>query len=269
MSDKYSSWKARNDKHDENHISGKPRRFWKEDFSCDQCYPYMMTNKKFIRFWKCYQQIVPEVQEKGYSGKTEEIFTEYLTLGGEFDIRKHDKNTQYRLNGKIGKLLGSIRYNKIPKITEKEIRQKLIELTVASEKFEKSVQKTLELWEKYTSSEAEGYSSESSILSSENEDYPDNWYEEHEKRKREHDEIHLLETPIKEEIKTDISCRKCMPISRAKRIEDEEFQQFWKWYKKLTLAETYSGMTIALFIQLKAQELNLAINRIQEIKNNP
>ena len=199
MSDKYISWKLRHDKHDENHISGTPKRFWKEDFSCDKCYPYLITNRKFIRFWKCYQQIVPEVQEKGYSGKTEEIFMEYLNLGGDFDTRKHDKNTRYRLSGKMGKLLGSIRYNETPKITETEIIQQLIGITVASKKFEKSVRKTLELWEEYTSSEAEGYSSGSSVVSSESEDYPTNWYEEYEKKIQEHGKVHLLGTPLRDE----------------------------------------------------------------------
>ena len=49
MSDRYESWKEKARKHDLYHNS-ETRIQWREDYSCKECHPYMITNKKFNRF---------------------------------------------------------------------------------------------------------------------------------------------------------------------------------------------------------------------------
>src|ERR1700743_2027546 len=147
MSDKYSTWKERAEKHDAQHEGLSTTRL-KQDFSCKICHPLLVTNRRFIRFWKWYQKEIPQAIE--CTGKTEQVFTEYLACINQPQTKDRDN----RIKGKIGKLLGCIRYHDRPQLTEKEIRQRLIEITVASEDFEKSVKKAEELWEKYVSSEA-------------------------------------------------------------------------------------------------------------------
>ena len=136
MSDKYNTWKERAEKHDLNHNT-TIRNKVKIDFSCNKCYPSNLIGKNFKRFWKWYKNEVPEVES--YSAKTEDIFIEFLNEGNDFDTGKWNNVTKNRIKGKIGKLLGSMRYNESPKQVEKDIGEKLIIMTIASDKFEKSV----------------------------------------------------------------------------------------------------------------------------------
>ena len=76
MSDKYTSWKEKAEAHDTLHLGTNKGKKVKDDLSCSICYPLLVVNKKFIRFWKWYTQIVPQVTD--YTSKTEEVFTEYL-----------------------------------------------------------------------------------------------------------------------------------------------------------------------------------------------
>ena len=147
MSDKFQYWKERTEKHDLIHDIRKIN-----DNSCKQCYPAAITDKKFIRFWKWYREEIPEVEE--CTAKTEEFFNEYLEEGQDFDTRKWKRNNRLNnIRGKITKLLSSMRYSESPKITEQEIGERLIEMTVASNKFEGSIKKAKELWTEYKKTE--------------------------------------------------------------------------------------------------------------------
>src|SRR3954453_3973951 len=117
MSDKYKSWKKKAERHDRLHDPTLPRTHWKEDLSCKECYPLLDTNKKFIRFWKWYRKIIPEAKDVGYTSKTEETFTEILALVKE----KLSKDRDYKIRGKIGKLLESIRYDTSPELKKKRL----------------------------------------------------------------------------------------------------------------------------------------------------
>ena len=107
----------------------------------------------------------------GYTNKTEETFTEMLVL-----IKKEpSKDRDYKIRGKIGKLLGSIRYNESPKLKEKEIGNQLLKRIVISDGFEKSskeIRHTVDEIIVESCSEAE---SEASIESEE--EFEDDWYE--------------------------------------------------------------------------------------------
>src|SRR3954462_15904076 len=143
MSDKYKSWKEKAEKHDRFHDPTLPRMHWKEDLSCKECYPLLVTNKKFIRFWKWYRKIVPEAKDMRYTSKTEETFTEILALVKE----KSSKDSDYKIRGKIGKLSGSIRYDKSPELKEKEIGEKLLSRILVSDSYDKAseeVKKTVD-----------------------------------------------------------------------------------------------------------------------------
>src|SRR5688572_2572400 len=139
MSDKYSTWKTRAEQHDATHFNPDRRRI-KEDLSCSQCYPLIVTNKKFIRFWKWYREVIPQVID--HTSKTEEVFSQYLEVYQEYD----SKDRSNRIKGKIGKLLGCMRYENSPELTESEIRQKLLEITNISLNFEKPVKQIEEFW---------------------------------------------------------------------------------------------------------------------------
>ena len=142
MSDRYESWKERARKHDLYHDPETTIQ-WKEDYSCKECHPYMVTNRRFRRFWKWYRNLVPEVKE--YTGKTEEIFMELL----ESVEKEQSDERDNKIKGKIGKLLGRMRYDISPELTEKEIRKELIIMIAASNSFERSVKKAKEIYEEY------------------------------------------------------------------------------------------------------------------------
>src|SRR6266536_1736893 len=67
------------------------------------------------------------------------------------------------------------------------------------------------------------------------------------------DRVHIQQVATKEQVR-DPSCRICHPI-RTKPKKD--FWNFWKWYRKLTGAQTYSENTILEFNKKKiSQEVN-------------
>ena len=172
MSDKYSSWKKRQDTHDTLHHSTVPTKGIKEDLSCNLCHPLLVTNRKFIRFWKWYQKEVPQVE--AYSGKTEETLSELLTVIEE-KITKHqkqNKDREQRIISKIGKLLGCMRYRECPINKESIIRKDLIEIIVASDGFKKSLKESEELWEIFTNNEADSYYSKSDLEEKEDKEDP-------------------------------------------------------------------------------------------------
>ena len=170
MSDKYYQWKERTEKHEIDHNKEKTN-----DKSCSQCYLSVTTDKKFIRFWKWYRKEIPEVEN--YSAKTEEFFYEYLDEGQDFDTRKWKQNNRANsIKGKITKILSSMRYRERPQITEREIGELLIEITVASNKFEKSMKRTEELWTEYTNLTSEP-DTDSDESPEENENDKENWYQ--------------------------------------------------------------------------------------------
>jgi len=256
MSDKYRSWKEKAEKHDRLHDPTVPRTHWKEDLSCKECYPLLVTNRKFIRFWKWYRRTVPEAKDMGYTSKTEETFTEILAL-----IKEEPSNDRdYKLRGKIGKLLGCIRYDNVPKLKEKEIRKKLLDRIVISDGFEKSskeIRHTVDEIIVESCSEAE---SEISIESEEEFDVEDDWYEVMMARVTEHEKFH---TKGWTESKEDLSCRRCFPVRKGTE-ENEEFMEFFKWYRKLTKAESFSGLTAKLFDEIQQVNFSEVMNRTEE-----
>ena len=131
MSDKYSLWKQRAESHDQSHDLAMEKFY--EDFSCEVCYPTLVTSKKFIRFWKWYEKEIPEVMN--YTIKTEEIFLEVLESIKEQDTK--------RLKNKIGILLRCMRYKESPKLTEKEIEEKIIRIAVITRGFEQASKEIL------------------------------------------------------------------------------------------------------------------------------
>ena len=143
MSDKYSSWKEKAETHDTLH-SGISKGRVKDDLSCSKCYPLIVTNRKFIRFWKWYAQTIPQVTD--YTSKTEEVFSEYL----ECIKLPPGKDRNNRVKGKIGKLLACMRYNSSPNISEGQIRQKIIEITHLSQNFERSIERVEDFWKECT-----------------------------------------------------------------------------------------------------------------------
>src|SRR5438874_430490 len=146
MSEKYSTWKERAEKHDTQHEGLGTITRPKQDLSCKVCHPLLITNRRFIRFWKWYRKEIPQAME--CSGKTEQVFTEYLECINQPQTKDRDN----RIKGKICKAQEGIRYNDKPQLTEKEIRHRLLNITAASDSFDKSVKKAEELWEEYISS---------------------------------------------------------------------------------------------------------------------
>jgi len=256
MSDKYRTWKEKAEKHDRLHDPTVPRIHWKEDLSCKECYPLLVINRKFVRFWKWYRRTIPEVANMGYTSKTEETFTEMLVLIKE----EQSKDRDYKIRGKIRKLLGCIRYDESPKLKEKEIRNKLLDRIVISDGFKKSskeIGSTVDEIIIESCSEAE---SEVSMESGEEFDVEDDWYEVMMARVMEHEEYH---TKGRIESKEDLSCRRCFPVRKGIE-EDEEFIEFWRWYRKLTKAESFSGLTEKLFDEIQQVNFSEVFNRTEE-----
>src|SRR4051794_27060580 len=258
MSDKYKSWKEKAERHDRLHDLTLPRTHWKEDLSCKECYPFLVTNKKFIRFWKWYRKIVPETKDMGYTSKTEETFTEILALVKE----KLSKDREYKIRGKIGKLLGSIRYDKSPELKEKEIGKRLLSRIIISDSFEKSseeIKKTVDEIIIESCSETE---SEASIKSDEEFDVSegDDWYEVVRERIEEHEKYHTIG---KTDSKEDLSCRRCFPVKKGTK-DNTEFIDFWEWYQKLTKAESFSGLTVEIFEEIQQTNLSEVVYETEE-----
>ena len=143
MSDKYSSWKSKAEAHDTLHLGTNKGRV-KDDLSCSICYPLLVTNRKFIRFWKWYTQIIPQVAD--FTSKTEEVFSEYL----ECMKLPSGKDRNNRVKGKIGKLLACMSYDSSPNMSEGQIRQKIIEITHLSQNFERSIERVEDFWKECT-----------------------------------------------------------------------------------------------------------------------
>ena len=148
MSDKYRTWSNRAIIHDGYHHGSLRGKGIKEDLSCGKCHPLLVTNKRFIRFWKWYRKEVPQVLS--YSGKTEEVLMELLPIIDE----KKSKDRNERIVMKITKLLSCMRYSEQPINKESIIRDDLIRIIVASENFEKPLNEIEELLDEFTTSEA-------------------------------------------------------------------------------------------------------------------
>ena len=166
MSNKYHNWKKCVEQHDEfEHEPITFRNKKREDYSCKICHPQQYTDKKFKRFWKQYSEEIPEAID--YSGKTEDMLHELLKC-----INSETEEEKKRIREYAAKVISYIRYSKSPERTEKEISERIMEMIVASDNFEKSVKKSEETWEEYLSSEESR-----SEISSEEKIYKDDWYE--------------------------------------------------------------------------------------------
>ena len=131
MCDGYENWKLRNNQHDVKHDK---KRF--EDYSCEKCYPIQFihsNNKHFRRFTKWIRREVPET--KSVSGKTAEKFLELLEIGGDFNRDNWNQKTKWRIEKNVNELLETIRYTKRPKITIKEIKEKLLYALETTQRF--------------------------------------------------------------------------------------------------------------------------------------
>jgi len=65
------------------------------------------------------------------------------------------------------------------------------------------------------------------------------------------------------ESKEDLSCRRCFPVRKGTE-ENEEFMEFFKWYRKLTKAESFSGLTAKLFDEIRQVNFSGVMNRTEE-----
>ena len=235
MSNKYESWKKRAVSHDLLHDPLKSNIRAINDPSCKICYPMIQTNRKFMRFWEWYGKIIPESKE--YTSNTEEKFSELLI------IRKNEENKE--TIKKVGQMISTIRYSDKPKLTEKEIWTHIMTRIIVSDGFERTNEETERVIEDLimnSESEKEWTSDPERDL-----DVSDGWYEGLIIKIRKHEKFHRGEN-IEEIYKIDYSCQQCHLI---KNPEEKGLIEFWKWYKKMTNAESFSGKTIETLKELR------------------
>ena len=72
------------------------------------------------------------------------------------------------------------------------------------------------------------------------------------------DRVHTQQVATKEQVR-DPSCPRCHPILTKPR---KDFWNFWKWYRKLTGAETYSENTI---IEFNKKGISQEVNDMNEL----
>ena len=147
MSESYKFLEARAKKHDISHDTKTAN-----DHSCGECYPVTTAeNEIFKRFWELYQEIIPEAI--GFSSKTVENLEGFLEEGEDFEAKKWNNNKKNIMKSKIKKLIGSIRYSRSPTYTSEQIREKVYEIVIISNKFEKTVWETRKLLKEYLGEE--------------------------------------------------------------------------------------------------------------------
>src|SRR5436305_1350615 len=156
MSDKYKNWRKRIEKHDLSHTTGCRAQM---NSSCVVCYRLSeIMRKEFRRFWKWYREEVPEVTS--YSEKTEESFEELMDEN--FHAVEQTGTERARMKKRLVWLITSMRYERSPGKTLNKLGELICQMVVASKKFTKKRKEARNLYEKYLSSESEGYSTDSS-----------------------------------------------------------------------------------------------------------
>src|SRR5256885_3082743 len=244
MSDRFKKWKERIERHELDHTTGKQQKQW--DYSCVICHqPSEIMKKEFRRFWKWYNDEIPEVTS--YSRKTEENLEELLAKD-YFDIGKRLTGTEKALMKKqLVWLIESMRYGKNPGKTINELGEIIVQMIIASNKFLKKGKEARELYREYLSSESEGYSTDGSNKEQDNLERT-RWYE---KTLIEVIMRHNLDCEMGIESKTrDGLCQRCFPIPEE-ISKNSNFLEFWGWFKGIANAETFTGETVRIFNELK------------------
>src|ERR1043166_1969688 len=247
MSNKYESWRKRAASHDLLHDPSKSNIRTINDPSCKVCYPMMQTYRKFMRFWEWYGKIISESKE--YTSNTEERFSELLMI-------KNEENKE--TIKKVGQMISTIRYSDKPKLTEKEIWTHIMTRIIASDGFERTNEETERVIEDLimnSGSEKEWTSDPEKDL-----DVSDGWYEGLVIKIRKHEKFHKGEN-VEEIYKIDYSCQRCHPI---KNPEEKGLIEFWKWYKKMTNAESFSGKTLETLKELQNINFETTDSRKEE-----
>ena len=247
MSNKYETWKKRAASHDVLHDPSKLNIRAINDPSCKVCYPMIQTNRKFMRFWEWYGKVIPESKE--YTSNTEERFSELLIIKDE-----ENKETIK----KVGQMISTIRYSDKPKLTEKEIWTHIMTRIIASDSFEKTNEETERVLEDLivnSESEREWTSDPEKDL-----DVSDGWYEGLVMKIKKHERYHRGEN-VEEIYKIDYSCQRCYPV---KNSQEKELIEFWKWYKKITNAESFSEKTMETLKELRKIDFETVDSRKEE-----
>src|SRR5436190_1066988 len=247
MSNKYETWKKRAASHDVLHDPSKLNIRAINDPSCKVCYPMIQTNRKFMRFWEWYGKVIPESKE--YTSNTEERFSELLIIKDE-----ENKETIK----KVGQMISTIRYSDKPKLTEKEIWTHIMTRIIASDSFEKTNEETERVLEELivnSESEREWTSDPEKDL-----DVSDGWYEGLVMKIKKHERYHRGEN-VEEIYKIDYSCQRCYPV---KNSQEKELIEFWKWYKKITNAESFSEKTMETLKELRKIDFETVDSRKEE-----
>src|ERR1044072_3223610 len=241
MSNKYHNWKKRVEQYNEfEHGPITFRNKKREDYSCKICHPQQYTNKRFKRFWKWYSEEIPEAID--YSGKTEDMLHELLKC-----INSEIKEERKRIREYTAKVISYIRYFKSPEKTEKEIAERIMEMILASDNFEKSVKKSKETWEEYLSSEESR-----SEISFEEKQEENDWYETTQENLAQHIKlVHIQKQELNEE-NSSITCQLCYKI--IKEEINKEFIEFWEWYENYLPAQMFNENTIQVFKEIKNEK---------------
>ena len=244
MCDGYENWRLRNNQHDVKHDK---KKF--EDYSCEKCYPVQFihsNNKHFRRFTRWIRREIPET--KSVSGKTAEKFLELLEIGRDFNRDNWNQKTKWRIEKNVNELLETIRYTKRPKITIKEIKEKLIYALETTQRFGTVQGKGLS--ESYVSGSEEEIFSEDEIVETVTKEK--HWHDLQSERIIQHlKRVHEQEEMINED-NQDSSCGICYLVEEGIG-SNEDYMTFWNWYKDYLPAISFSGVTVDIFRKLKKE----------------
>ena len=123
------------------------------DLSCRICYPVNeeTTDEKFKNFWEWYQGIT---SAERFSANAENVFEELMGKNMENII-------EGRENPQINRLIYSMGYRNNSGFSKEDIRARIVDMTVVSEKFTRDMEEAAESY-KTKSSEKESSSKENS-----------------------------------------------------------------------------------------------------------
>jgi hypothetical protein len=110
-----------------------------KDLSCRICYPVNVerVNERFEKFWEWYQEIT---SAERFSGNAESVFEDLMG-------RNTENILEGRENFKINALIYSMKYRDNSGFTIKEIRARIINMIIISEKFTRDMDEAVNLIE--------------------------------------------------------------------------------------------------------------------------
>src|SRR2546430_856044 len=116
-----------------------------KDLSCRICYPVneKITEKKFRNFWEWYQGIT---SAERFSGNAVNLFKELMGKNMENII-------EGRENPQINRLIYSMGYCNNSDFSKEEIRARIVDMTVVSEKFTRDMEEAAESYKTKSSGE--------------------------------------------------------------------------------------------------------------------